>query len=140
MYGTKNDNPLTPKKSYLPIWEYPTPKTTTVFSSELDMYLKEEPISADIRVLDFWKANSRFPILSRIARDYLAASPVGTPTERMFSKTGKLLRPERSRMSASYARERFLLAEWIRFFGPMKPQSSCGDNNTPSEKEVVELE
>jgi hypothetical protein len=129
----KSAEPAPPKSSYryLPFLEKPVPKKEV--TSEIQEYLSEPQASGDMTVLEYWKINaSRFPILSLMARDYLATSPVGTPTERLFSRTGKLLRPERSRMSGKYARQRQLLAEWKRYFGPLthgKEELTTEDDN-----------
>jgi hypothetical protein len=53
-------------------------------SNELDRYLKEEltPRKVEVDILEWWKINSsKYPILSKMARDILAIPPSTVPSE-----------------------------------------------------------
>jgi len=58
--------------------------------SEIINYFSEPRIvNPEEDILKWWKTNqTRFPVLSKIARDYLAAQATSVPSERGFSKSG----------------------------------------------------
>ena len=50
--------------------------------------------------LDFWERNTgNFPLLSAMARVYLALSPGSVPVEQLFSTAGLILNGKRSQLS-----------------------------------------
>ncbi|CAG8853617.1 2478_t:CDS:2, partial [Gigaspora margarita] len=56
---------------------------------EFNQYLSEAITSMDIDPLDWWKLNcTRFPNLSKMAKDYLAIQSTSVPSEQVFSKAG----------------------------------------------------
>ncbi|EXX64721.1 hypothetical protein RirG_140090 [Rhizophagus irregularis DAOM 197198w] len=74
-------------------------KDTTVTLDEIAEYYKlpEIPLSSD--PLAWWsEKKDSFPILSRLARKYLAVSATSTASERLFSDAGNLLTNKRTRM------------------------------------------
>jgi hypothetical protein len=58
--------------------------------NELTNYFSEPRIqNVEEDILNWWKINQiRFPVLSTIARDYLAAQATSVPSERGFSRSG----------------------------------------------------
>ena len=72
----------------------------------------------------WWKANaSRFPILARLARIYLAVQPSSAPSERIFSVASRLLSARRTTMDPRFSGKAFFGAhnwEWFeREFGSL---------------------
>ncbi|XP_066582005.1 uncharacterized protein [Prorops nasuta] len=69
---------------------YSAPSTSKSFTSptsELEEYLQEPRASSDVDVLTWWKQNhTKFPILSKMARDFLTIPATSVPAERLFSK------------------------------------------------------
>ena len=56
---------------------------------ELALYLSVPYIDRKDNPLNWWKMNKgQFPILSKLARDYLAIPAMLTPSERLFSAAG----------------------------------------------------
>ncbi|XP_065318862.1 uncharacterized protein LOC135926857 [Gordionus sp. m RMFG-2023] len=54
---------------------------------EISKYVDEATISNDTNPLDWWKLNkNRYPVLSNIARDYLAIQATSSSSERAFSE------------------------------------------------------
>jgi hypothetical protein len=74
--------------------------TNTDSESELQSYLDEPTLDEKSNPLHYWKANeAKYPKLAKQAQRYLAIPASSAPVERMFSVGGKILRPERARMS-----------------------------------------
>ena len=86
-YNTRfpdNENPVSNRTSFNSESETPRPVKRGCLSSDasLDLYLEEPvlPWTQDFNILSWWRAASpRYPILSRIARDYLSV-PVSIVT------------------------------------------------------------
>jgi len=76
---------------------------TARFINELDRYLDDEyvPIEADnFNILDWWKvAGTRYPTLSKIARDIFAIPVSTVASESAFSTSGRVLSEHRSRLT-----------------------------------------
>jgi len=74
-------------------------KDSTVALNEIVEYyqLPEIPLSSDPLIWWNEKKNS-FPILSSLARKYLAVSAISTASERLFSDAGNLLTNKRTRL------------------------------------------
>jgi hypothetical protein len=71
--------------------------------SEFEKYIKEDIASVKPqKVLDWWKENARkYPILSKMARDYLAVPASGSSVEREFSVSGRIATWARNRLKPS---------------------------------------
>jgi len=73
---------------------------TPTTDDELHAYLKESTIETNFDPLEFWKLNSiRFPVLSKLARIYLAVPSSSGEVERLFSIAGNIKRIRRNRLS-----------------------------------------
>lgn len=69
--------------------------------NEVAEYLKEEKIKFSQNPFEWWaNKKSKYPILSRLARIYLAVPATSTPSERLFSNAKNLLTAKRSRINA----------------------------------------
>ena len=67
---------------------------------EVDEYMKLPEISLKKDPLAWWDLHSKkFPILSNLARIFLATCATSTPSERLFSDAGNLMSPKRARIS-----------------------------------------
>lgn len=74
--------------------------TTKPTNSELENYLQGQcPIKKDQTPLDWWREHQhRFPVLSKLARDYLAVSATSCACERTFSAAADVCTPSRGGM------------------------------------------
>jgi|GraSoiStandDraft_24_1057298.scaffolds.fasta_scaffold25211_2 hypothetical protein len=69
-------------------------------SDEVREYLAEDKISFNQNPFEWWAGKkTKYPVLSKMARIYLAAPATSTPSERLFSDAGNLLSAKRTRMS-----------------------------------------
>lgn len=60
--------------------------------NELTTYLLEPEIGEDLDPLNYWRVNKhRFPVLARMARDYLALQPTFKDVEGSFSKESRTI-------------------------------------------------
>jgi hAT family C-terminal dimerisation region len=78
----------------------------------LDIYLAEAraPAYAGDSSLEYWRKNkARFPILARMARDYLAVQPTGKDIEGTFSKGRRTIPYYRKRQNGSTTRNQMLV-------------------------------
>ena len=88
------------------------------FTSELNCYLGEMTEDFDTQALEHWKGRaSAFPILSRMARCYLAIPATSAPSERVFSKAKAVLSPQRSRLACCTVEALVCIKDWYRVFG-----------------------
>ena len=84
--------------------------------SELTLYLSEPRISnSEEDILLWWKTNqASFPVLSKIARDYLAAQASSLPSERGFSRSGLTITNLRNRLHSETVRYLMCLQSWLK--------------------------
>jgi len=62
----------------------------------------------------WWRANNqRFPVLAKMARDYLAIPGTSASSERAFSKAGLLITDRRTRLGAASIKACILLQSWL---------------------------
>ncbi|KAL0315170.1 UNVERIFIED_CONTAM: putative AC9 transposase [Sesamum calycinum] len=84
--------------------------------SELLQYLSEPHEKRDeaFDILNWWKTNSsRYPVLSRVARDVLA-TPVSTiASEQAFSTSGRLLDPYKSSLDPKTVEALICAQSWL---------------------------
>ncbi|RXN13466.1 zinc finger BED domain-containing 1-like protein [Labeo rohita] len=74
----------------------PIPKRVRA-DNELTRYLQEECIDSNANPLSWWRDNqSRYPLLSKVARKYMCICATSTPSERVFSAAGNIVTPMRS--------------------------------------------
>ena len=85
--------------------------------SEVDKYLSEdnEPDIKGFDILKWWKANStRFPILSRMARDLLAIPITSVASESAFSAGGRTLDDFRTSLTPKMVERLVCANDWLR--------------------------
>ena len=103
------------KKSKLNIFPKKSSGNTT---SELDTSYLDEPVMEDgpnFDLSDYWRVHStRFPNLSRMARDYLAIPGTSTPSERAFSAGRQLITDFRCSLKAETITACMLLKDWFK--------------------------
>ncbi len=76
------------------------PSIQEKIDSEVKLYLSLPAISADSDPLAWWKAHvEEMQMLSKVARKYLCIPATSVPSERVFSASGHILSPHRSRLS-----------------------------------------
>ena len=82
--------------------------------NEVTEYFKESTISnKDFNPLDYWKQNTyRFPILSILARRYLAIPATSASIERVFSIGSDIITKRRNRLLSNTVKQLILLKRW----------------------------
>ena len=66
-------------------------------------------------ILKWWKINQiRFPILSKMARDFLAAQATSVPSERGFSRSGLTITCLRNSLHPETVRSVMCLNSWFK--------------------------
>jgi hypothetical protein len=84
--------------------------TSALGRNELTRYLQEDRLTEDGNPLGYWRGNkTRFPILSRMARDYLALQPTSKDVEGNFSKGRRTIPYYRRSQTASTIRNQMLV-------------------------------
>ncbi len=71
----------------------------------------------DFDLLQWWNLHSMdFPILSKMAKDYLTIQSSSVPSENLFSGAGNVITDSRNRLSSDTAQCLVCLKSWNRFF------------------------
>lgn len=82
--------------------------------NELEIYFSSNPPSLDIMPLEWWKIHSsEYPILSRMAKDYLTIMSTSVPCEQLFSIAGKQITQTRNRLNSDTTRACLCLKSWL---------------------------
>jgi hAT family C-terminal dimerisation region/Domain of unknown function (DUF4413) len=82
--------------------------------NELEIYFSSNPPSLDIMPLEWWKIHSsEYPILSQMAKDYLAIMSTSVPCEQLFSIAGKQITQTRNRLDSDTIRACLCLKSWL---------------------------
>ena len=99
------------KKTYrMPISAATSPRDH--LSAEMERYIKHPVIDGDENPLKWWKQNEqRFPLLSQLAKKYLAIRASSSPSERLFSKAGLISTPARAQLKPEKVEMLVFLAE-----------------------------
>ena len=64
---------------------------------ELSLYLQEVRLDAKSDPLEWWKLHEiTFPMLSKVAKKFLAVPATSAASERLFSRSGKIVTPTRA--------------------------------------------
>jgi hypothetical protein len=114
-----------------------------VMQNEFEQYsgMAREPRSTDI--LLWWKTNEKkFPVLARMARDYLAMPATSVPCERAFSSSDDVATDDRNRLTPLSITATMCLKSWLRFLKESFPQYTLNLNYTTevgNEQEQVQM-
>ena len=75
--------------------------------------MPEPPLTKPI--LEWWKENQLLlPILSKIAKDYLAIPATSAPSERLFSEAGNLICLKQVGLSGDSVEANMILRSWLK--------------------------
>ncbi|KAH9762411.1 BED-type domain-containing protein [Citrus sinensis] len=86
------------------------------FKTEFELYLEEStlPSTSQFDILSWWKNNQgKYPILAKIARDFLAIPVSTVASESAFSTGGRHLSPHRSRLQPSTVEALVCTQNWF---------------------------
>ena len=100
-------------------------KDNVVALNEVGEYLQLPEIPLDSNPLAWWnEKNDKFPILSHLARKYLAVSATSTASERLFSDAGNLLTNKRTRMKPELFKKIMFLKRNASNFDTIHPNTT----------------
>ena len=85
-----------------------------VVIDEVEEYLGTAPVP-DASLLEFWKRATKFPVLQRIARDYLGIPATSVQSERENSKAKYVITDSRNRLSNNCVQATLCLKSCINF-------------------------
>ena len=75
---------------------------STSFTNELDNYLQSSCVSMEVNPMEFWKKEkTKYPHLSKLAKEVLGVPSSSAPVERLFGIASKLYRPEHCNLKDS---------------------------------------
>ena len=87
---------------------------TTNIASELSHYLDLQ-VDEEMDPLLWWKVHAKeYPIVSKMARDYLTIQATSVASEQAFSIAGQAITARRNRLDPETARASLCLRSWIR--------------------------
>ncbi|ODM89363.1 Zinc finger BED domain-containing protein 1 [Orchesella cincta] len=82
---------------------------------EIEIYLGSDCIGDTESPLVYWKRNEEvFPVLSALAKKYLAVPATSASVERLFSVAGAIIRARRAAMKISTAERLICYREYLR--------------------------
>ena len=85
--------------------------SSNLVEKEMESYLSAPDLEAEGSPLSWWKVESiRYPILSRLAKKYLAVCATSSASERVFSASGKIVTPLRSTLKPDKVNKLVFLA------------------------------
>lgn len=81
--------------------------------------------------LEWWKKNQGlFPILARLAKDYLAVQATSAPSERVFSVASRIISNRRTRMDPKMAGKiLFVSTNWKWYEGQLDFYAAVGEDD-----------
>jgi hypothetical protein len=85
-------------------------------STELDRYLDEDPIRAEeLDIINWWMGNAtKYPTLSRIARDLFAVPASSVPSESAFSMVRRTINDFRRSLTLETVEALICTQDWYR--------------------------
>ena len=92
-------------------------KTKATNEDEIDRFFKKPQVEycPNYDVLAYWKENKdNFPVLSLIAKDYLAIQVTSVPSERAFSGASETIQKKRTRLQTDTVHELLCLKSWLK--------------------------
>jgi hypothetical protein len=99
---------------------YAEPAQQDVEKSEIESYLKEEPVrwndknDGTFDILAWWKGKQgTYPVLARLARDVLAIQVSTVASESAFSAGGRVVDPFRTRLDPEVVEALICTKDWI---------------------------
>ncbi|BAT17398.1 Os12g0521300 [Oryza sativa Japonica Group] len=99
-------------------------KSRSKVKSELSRYLADMPQEGDFQdghdfdILNWWMVNkTKYPVISRMARDVLAILATSVASEAAFSTGERIISDYRSRLSSSTVEALICLQDWMRAEG-----------------------
>lgn len=89
-------------------------------NNEVNEYLKINQVQTTMNPLNWWEdMQERFPILSKLARKYLAMPATSTPSERLFSSAGNLMTAKRTSINTNLFERILFLKKNISILGTL---------------------
>lgn len=91
-------------------------RKSEIVQDEIKTYLYDTAMASfSDSPLQWWKINhTRYPVLAKMARDYLAIPASSASSERTFSKAGLLITDRRTRLSSESIKACCLLQSWLK--------------------------
>jgi hypothetical protein len=87
---------------------------------EIKRYFCEPLEKGDTNILLFWKIrHHRYPLLSIMAKTYLAIPATCTPSEEVFTAGGSVIRYQYPSLNPEKIEKLICVKEWYRVFGPL---------------------
>ena len=85
----------------------------TIEEVEWRRWLKESGVDCYTNILKYWQAKQfQYPVISRIAQDYLAILASSAVSEHIFSVGGDIVTKKRNRLLPSTLRYLLCLRDW----------------------------
>lgn len=97
----------------------PAPKLDGI-QAEISVYLKEDPEPEGTKPLAYWSTRQKkFPLLSSMARVFLAIPVTSASSERVFSKGRRVISWQRAALKPKTVEQLLCLKSWFQAFdGP----------------------
>lgn len=84
------------------------------WKEEIDRYLSIDREHKDTDILIWWQQNeNKYPILARMAKDFLGTPATSVPAERLFTRGSLTVRKHRNRLNPESARSLLCVNSWV---------------------------
>ena len=98
------------------VWDISHPKSIEIHKKILKMIALDNQIPRDSEPLDWWRAQTEYPSLKKVAKKFLTSPLSSVYSERLFSEFGNIYEEKRSRLLPETGEKLLFLHHNLKLF------------------------